>query len=250
MSRPGIAQSRTAVSRDRPRVQTGVAMVPKGSRKAQPVRTTTTSALAAAGCVAAAAVAGALVSDPRSGWYENLRKPAWQPPAPAYAIVWTPLYAMIAYAGARALSRAGTARGRFARGFLADLALNAAWTPLFFRAHRPRAALAGILCLDIANVLLIRRAWQADRAAALLLVPYAAWTLFATALNAEIARLNSGMVLSGIRSGGFLLLWRFLAVLRLLVTFVAPGLSASVAGPSPGTAPAFPSSTAGITFVE
>ena len=167
-------------------------MVPKGSRKAQPVRTTTTSALAAAGCVAAAAVAGALVSDPRSGWYENLRKPAWQPPAPAYAIVWTPLYAMIAYAGARALSRAGTARGRFARGFLADLALNAAWTPLFFRARRPRAALADVICLDIANALLIRRAWRADRVAAALLAPYAAWSMFATALNAEIVQLNPG----------------------------------------------------------
>jgi len=39
-------------------------------------------------------------------------------------------------------------------------------------------------------VLLIRQTWRADRTAAVLLVPYAAWTAFATALNAQIVRLN------------------------------------------------------------
>jgi len=61
---------------------------------------------------------------------------------------------------------------------------------LFFRARRPRAALAEIACLNIANVLLIRQTWRADRTAAVLLVPYVGWTVFATALNAEIVRLN------------------------------------------------------------
>jgi translocator protein len=61
---------------------------------------------------------------------------------------------------------------------------------VFFRARRPRAALAEIACLNIANVLLIRQTWRADRTAAVLLVPYAGWTAFATALNAEIVRLN------------------------------------------------------------
>jgi tryptophan-rich sensory protein len=61
---------------------------------------------------------------------------------------------------------------------------------LFFRARRPRAALAEIGCLNIANVLLIRQTWRADRKVAVLLLPYAGWTAFATALNAEIVRLN------------------------------------------------------------
>ena len=41
-------------------------------------------------------------------------------------------------------------------------------------------------------MLLIRQTWRADRTAAVLLVPYADWTAFATALNAEIVRLNPG----------------------------------------------------------
>lgn len=97
----------------------------------------------------------------------------------------------IAYAGARALTRAVSRdRSQLAGGLLLDLALNAAWTPLFFRARRPRAALAEIACLDIANVLLIRQTWRADRTAAIVLLPYVGWTAFATALNAEIVRLN------------------------------------------------------------
>ena len=97
----------------------------------------------------------------------------------------------IADAAARALTRAQSRdRGQLAGGLILDLALNAAWTPLFFRARRRRAALADIACLNIANVLLIRQRWRADRKAAVLPMPYAGWTVFATALNAEIVRLN------------------------------------------------------------
>jgi benzodiazapine receptor len=149
--------------------------------------------LFAASAVAAAAVTGAVAADPGSAWYRALRKPRWQPPPPAYALAWTPLYAAIAVAGARALHRAPESeRGQLASRFLLDLALNAAWTPLFFRARRPRAALAEIACLDIANAALIRQVRRADHGAAALLLPYACWTAFATALNAEIVRLNPG----------------------------------------------------------
>ena len=143
------------------------------------------------GAVAATAAIGGVAADPGSAWYRSLRKPRWQPPPPAYALVWTPLYVTIAYAAARALTRAQIRdRRRLAGRLILDLALNAAWTPLFFRARRPRAALAEIACLNIANVLLIRQTWRTDRTAATLLVPYAGWTAFATALNAEIVRLN------------------------------------------------------------
>lgn len=145
----------------------------------------------AAGAVLAAAVVGSAGADPGSRWYRRLRKPSWQPPPMAFPLVWTPLYVAIAVAGTRALGRAPD-RGRLARTLFLDLALNGAWSPLFFRAHRPRLALADIACLDAANAMLVRRAWQADPAAGALLLPYAAWTAFATALNAEIVRLNPG----------------------------------------------------------
>jgi translocator protein len=65
--------------------------------------------IAAVSAVAATAVIGGVAADPGSAWYRSLRKPRWQPPPPAYALVWTPLYVTIAYAGARALTRAAIA---------------------------------------------------------------------------------------------------------------------------------------------
>jgi len=144
--------------------------------------------------VAAAAALGGVTTDPDSSWYRRLRKPRWQPPPRAFGLVWPALYALIAYAGARGLASARDdgERGALARSLAVNLALNAAWTPLFFRAHAPRLALADLVALGAANADLLRRAHRADRRAALALSPYVAWTGFATALNAAIAARNPG----------------------------------------------------------
>jgi benzodiazapine receptor len=141
--------------------------------------------------VAATAVAGGLATDPDSAWYRGLSKPPWQPPGWAYGVVWTPLYASIAVAGARVLERAGGGRRRaFAATLGADLALNAAWSALFFRLRSPRAALAGVIALDLTNAALLAQAARVDRRAGATLLPYLAWTGFATVLTAAIARRN------------------------------------------------------------
>jgi translocator protein len=68
--------------------------------------------------------------------------------------------------------------------------MNLAWTPLFFGADQYVLALVDIVALDVAVAALVVLAWQRVRAAALLLVPYLAWTCFATALNAAIVVLD------------------------------------------------------------
>lgn len=146
--------------------------------------------LATALGTAAAAAVGGIATRAGMPWFQKLDKPSWQPPPVTFPLVWNPLYALIAYGGARALDRAGDERAALGRTFAANLALNAAWPALFFRARRPRLALAELVALNAANVLLVRKALRADRAAGLLLVPYASWTVFATALNAAIVRKN------------------------------------------------------------
>lgn len=147
---------------------------------------------AAAVVATAAAGATATTSGTSSRWYRRLRKPPWQPPSTAFPLVWTPLYALIAVAGARALDRSdGAERATFRRVYALNLALNAGWPALFFGARRPAAALAEIAALNASNLVLLRRATRADRLAGAALAPYAAWTLFATVLNAAIVRRNS-----------------------------------------------------------
>jgi tryptophan-rich sensory protein len=120
-------------------------------------------------------------------WYATLAKPSFNPPNWVFAPVWTALYLMIAVAGARTYERGSSAAFTL---WLVQLALNFAWTPLFFGLHRPVAALAVIVALLVAIVAFIAIRWSADRVSALLFVPYAAWVAFATLLNASIAKLN------------------------------------------------------------
>ncbi|MFE3578637.1 TspO/MBR family protein [Streptomyces vinaceus] len=146
---------------------------------------------AAAVAVAATATAGSVAVDADSDWYRSLHKPAWQPPSWAFGLVWTPLYASIAFAAGHALGGTrGRERAATAVSFGVNLALNAGWTWLFFRCRSPRAALAGTLVLDLSNAQLIRRTAGTDPVAARALLPYAAWCGFATALNASLTRRN------------------------------------------------------------
>jgi tryptophan-rich sensory protein len=143
--------------------------------------------------VVAAGALGSIATTPQiPTWYAGLTKPGFTPPNWLFGPVWTALYAMMAYAAWRILSLPPGTPGR--RGalaaFFAQLALNAAWSWAFFGAQSPAAGLVVIVALVAAIGLTIRLFWPLDRTAAWLLVPYAAWVAYATALNAEILRLN------------------------------------------------------------
>lgn len=134
-----------------------------------------------------AASTGAFV--PPGEWYQSLAKPAWNPPAWLFGPVWTTLYLMIAAAGWLVWRRGP--EGRAALAFWGvQIALNAAWTLLFFGLHKPLWALVDIAALGLSILAFVWTAWPASRAAALLFVPYLFWVAFATALNAALWRLN------------------------------------------------------------
>ena len=142
--------------------------------------------------VTATAVIGVLGTDVTSRWYRHLDKPAWQPPGAAFGPAWTTLYGLMAVASARTLDRLEEPGDRraFATAFGANLMLNAGWNWLFFKARRPGWALTEILLMEVSTLDLTRRAAHVDRPAAKMLIPYAGWVAFATALNASIARHN------------------------------------------------------------
>ncbi|MGW1070635.1 TspO/MBR family protein [Streptomyces aureus] len=143
--------------------------------------------------MAATALAGAGPVNADSAWYGSLRKPVWQPPAWAFGVVWTPLYATIAYAAGHALDTVPDRRQqtRLAVGLTVNLTLNAGWNWLFFGLRSPKAGLAGTLLLNLSNAQLIRSVSRTDPTAARALLPYAAWCAFATALNASLVRQNT-----------------------------------------------------------
>ncbi len=121
-------------------------------------------------------------------WHAALIKPSWNPPNWLFGPVWTVLYIMIGVSGWLVWQRAGlgAAMGLYA----VQLLLNAAWSWLFFGRHAIGLALVDIVVLLAAIVATIAAFWPISSVAAGLLVPYALWVAFATALNASIWRLN------------------------------------------------------------
>ena len=121
-------------------------------------------------------------------WYAALHKPPFNPPNWIFAPVWSVIYVLIAVAGWRTWER--EKRGTGMTLWSAQMLLNFIWSPVFFSAQSIDRALAVIVALLVTIIGFIVVCWRADRVAAVLFLPYAAWVSFATLLNASIWLLN------------------------------------------------------------
>ncbi|MGH6743289.1 TspO/MBR family protein [Novosphingobium sp.] len=133
-------------------------------------------------------------SGPGNPWFDALVKPGIYPPPITFPIVWTVLYVLMGLA----LAMICAARGAHGRGlavvaFAVQFALNLAWSPVFFGAHRMTAGLIVIGLLDLAVLVTIVLFARIRPGAALLLVPYLAWICFATYLNYAFLQANPAL---------------------------------------------------------
>lgn len=136
-------------------------------------------------------LSGQVGGDASSPWFQSLAKPSTFPPPATFGIVWSILYILMGLALALVCAAWG-ARGRGAAitAFIVQFVLNLSWSPVFFGAHEITAALVILGVLDLLVIVTILLFWQVRRAAALLLLPYLAWILFATLLNWQFLQLN------------------------------------------------------------
>ena len=134
---------------------------------------------------AVAAIGGLSSAGNVDGWYASADKPSFNPPNWLFGPVWTVLYVAMAVAAWIVWRRGGDLRI-----WWVQLALNLAWTPTFFAAELLWPAVVVIVALDIAVAVTLVRFWKVSRVAGALFVPYLAWVLYATALNAAIAALS------------------------------------------------------------
>jgi tryptophan-rich sensory protein len=144
-----------------------------------------------AGATALVGFLGSTVTRPKQLWYRLLSKPPGQPPARVFGPVWTALYGLMTVSAYRVYrARPSLARSRALRLWWRELALNAAWSPLFFGAHRPRAALADLVGMTAVAARYTNVARKVDKAAAWTMAPYLGWLGFATYLNGAIVARN------------------------------------------------------------
>lgn len=132
----------------------------------------------------AAAAVGGVASADAGAFYQQLARPAWAPPAAAFAPVWTVLYVLMALAAwlvwrARGFSGALGALSLY----LVQLVANALWTWLFFVWRLGALAFGEVVILWALVLATLVAFWRVRSLAGVLLVPYLAWLSLACALT-------------------------------------------------------------------
>ena len=135
---------------------------------------------------------GAIATTPEiDGWYKTIAKPSWNPPGYVFGPVWTALFVLMGIAAWLVWKPDGFKSAKTPLTlFAVQLALNIAWSWVFFHFHQPGWAFAEIVVLWIAIVATTVAFFKRQKIAGWLMVPYLAWVSFASVLNFAIWQLN------------------------------------------------------------
>jgi len=126
-----------------------------------------------------------------NAWFAALQKPFFMPPGWAFGVVWPILYLLMGIALAMVLAEPPSPRRRKALIlFFIQLALNFAWSPIFFAAHDITLGKYVIFVMTVTAAAAAGQFMRLKRRAGLLLIPYLAWLIFAATLNSGIEDLN------------------------------------------------------------
>lgn len=150
-------------------------------------------AICVATCLAVGYLSGLATQSSVNTWFPTLVKPIFNPPPWVFMPVWTVLYIFMGIAAGLVWNNIDHDKDDVQKAllfFIAQLALNALWSILFFGLKNPLLAFIEIVVLW----LMIYETWfrfkSIDKTAGYLFVPYLAWVSFATVLNGSIWWLN------------------------------------------------------------
>ncbi len=130
-------------------------------------------------------------------WYDTLARPDWTPAGWIISLVWTVLYFLMGIAAWLVWRRCegpeiGIAHAKVALGlFFVQLAVNAAWSPVYFAGQ---SIVWGLVVLVVLWLLVLATTilfFRHSRPAGVLMLPYIAWVTFAGVLLFQIWRMNT-----------------------------------------------------------
>jgi translocator protein len=130
---------------------------------------------------------GSFFTTPNLPWYDELDKPAFNPPSWLFGPVWTLLYVLMGVSLYLVIGKTDLSGYVI---FGVQLIANTLWSLIFFSFQDLPAAFLWIILLWIAIALTIWKFYKADKRAAYLLIPYILWVSFATLLNYYLWMLN------------------------------------------------------------
>jgi translocator protein len=124
-------------------------------------------------------------------WFDQLVKPPFMPPGWLFGVAWTTLYTLLGLSLATILAEPPSDRRKNALIlFFAQLALNFAWSPIFFAGHDITLAKLVIFVMALIAAVAAGQFWRIRPLAGALMIPYLAWLIFAAMLTAAIENLN------------------------------------------------------------
>jgi len=144
-------------------------------------------------CLVVGYLSGMVTRESITTWYPTLVKPVFNPPNWIFAPVWTTLYIMMGLAGGLVWNKMDTnekAVKTAFKYFIFQLALNAAWSFIFFYLHNLFLALIELILLWLMIFEVYNQFKKIDKRAGMLLIPYLLWVGFAGVLNFSIWWLN------------------------------------------------------------
>ena len=126
-----------------------------------------------------------------SVWYDSLAKPFLTPPAWVFPPVWIILYAtlltsLIIYSVT--ITKQKKITGYIL--FVAHMIFNVLWSPFFFGLHNIGASFVIVVMMITTAFFVIKKFFSVSVFAAIILVPYFCWILFAAYLNLQFLVLN------------------------------------------------------------
>ncbi|XP_037821405.1 translocator protein [Lucilia sericata] len=127
-------------------------------------------------------------------WYETLKHPSFRPPNWLFAPMWTALYSGMGYASYLVWKDGGGFSGDAKLPLIvygSQLALNWAWSPIFFGQHNLKGGLIDIIALTATASTCGVLFYNINKVAGCIFIPYIAWLGFASLLNYSVYKLNT-----------------------------------------------------------
>lgn len=128
-----------------------------------------------------------------AGGFDTFQKPAFTPPDWVFPVVWTILYILMGISGWLVSCKAesqGESPAKTLVPFVVQLALNLAWSFLFFGMQQYFLGFLWALALDAAVLWMILSFYKVSKTAAYLQIPYLLWGIFAVVLSFGVYLMN------------------------------------------------------------
>jgi len=136
-------------------------------------------------------IAGLLTAKAVPVWYATLNQPSFNPPNYLFGPVWTTLYILMGFSLFLIWKQDKSKERNMAiSAFFIQLALNFAWSFIFFYYNKIGFALVEIIILWLSIILMLFQFYKIKPLAAYINIPYLLWVTFASILNTSYYLLN------------------------------------------------------------